>query len=122
MGAEVIESKDNWNYSRDMLFTWSIPFYHFGLRAKYTFNDKAAFTGYIVNGWNNVVDNNSGKTYGFSLALTPTKKLSIIPTYLAGPETGYGTLGPTNVNNTWRQTWDLVVGYSFTSKLSFLAN
>ena len=33
-GAEVIESKDNWNYSRGLLFTYAIPFYHFGLRAK----------------------------------------------------------------------------------------
>src|SRR6267378_3989373 len=65
MGAEVIESKDNWNYSRGLLFTYAIPFYHFGARAKYTFNDKYNVTGFVVNGWNNIVDNNSGKTYGF---------------------------------------------------------
>ena len=29
-GAEVIESKDNWNYSRSLLFAWAIPYYHFG--------------------------------------------------------------------------------------------
>jgi len=32
------------------------------LRAKYTFNDKFALTGYVMNGWNAVIDNNSGKT------------------------------------------------------------
>ena len=32
-GAEVIETKDNWNYSRSLLFSWAIPYYHFGLRA-----------------------------------------------------------------------------------------
>jgi hypothetical protein len=130
MGAEVIESKDNWNYSRGMLFTWAIPLYHFGLRAKYTINDKAAVTGFLVNGWNNVVDNNSGKTFGASLALTPTKKLSIIPTYLTGPEAPSGIYGTTStgsvvsVNSTtaWRHTVDVVVGYNATSKLSFLAN
>ena len=31
-GAEVIEAKDNWNYSRSILFAWAIPYYHFGLR------------------------------------------------------------------------------------------
>ena len=130
MGAEVIESKDNWNYSRGMLFTWAIPLYHFGLRAKYTFNDKAAVTGFLVNGWNNVVDNNSGKTFGASLALTPTKKLSITPTYLVGPEANSGFFGtnstgsPVSSNSTtaWRHTVDVVVGYNATSKLSFLAN
>ena len=62
MGAEVIESKDNWNYSRDFLFTRAIPFYHFGARAKYTFNDKYSATGYVLNGWNNIVDSNSGQS------------------------------------------------------------
>ncbi|HYJ47218.1 MAG TPA: outer membrane beta-barrel protein, partial [Pyrinomonadaceae bacterium] len=33
-GAEVIETKDNWNYSRGLLFAWAIPYYHMGLRAK----------------------------------------------------------------------------------------
>ncbi len=32
-GAEVIESYSNWNYSRSLLFSWAIPYYHFGFRA-----------------------------------------------------------------------------------------
>src|SRR6185436_5817285 len=56
IGAEVIETKDNWNYSRGLLFTWAIPFYHFGGRATYAVNDKVTLAGYIVNGWNNVRD------------------------------------------------------------------
>jgi Putative beta-barrel porin-2, OmpL-like. bbp2 len=128
MGAEVIESKDDWNYSRGMLFTWAIPLYHFGARAKYNFNDKYSLTGYLVNGWNNIVDNNSGKTYGFSFAGTPTKTTNFAVSYLAGPEESTGAFGPTasgglvNVDSTWRQTVDVVVGYNPTSKLSFLAN
>jgi Putative beta-barrel porin-2, OmpL-like. bbp2 len=114
-GAEVIESKDNWNYSRGLLFWYAIPLYHFGLRAKYTFNDKYAVSGFLVNGWNNVVENNSGKTYGASFAWTPTKKLGFTQTLLAGPEQA-------NSNQTWRQTWDTVVSYNATSKLSFLFN
>ena len=30
-GAEVIETKDNWNYSRSLLFSWAIPYFHFGV-------------------------------------------------------------------------------------------
>jgi hypothetical protein len=131
MGAEVIESKDNWNYSRGLLFTWAIPFYHFGARAKYTFNDKYNVTGFVTNGWNNIVDNNSGKTYGFSFISNPTKKVSYTVNYLAGPELPTGSLGlvsvtPTtqlfNVNNVWRQTWDGIVTYNPNSKWSFIAN
>jgi hypothetical protein len=114
-GAEVIETKDNWNYSRGLLFSYAIPYYHFGMRAKYAFNDKYALTGFLMNGWNNVVDNNTGKTYGVSFAWNPNKKLGITENYMAGPETN-------NLNNDWRQLSDTVITYAPTSKLSFIVN
>jgi hypothetical protein len=64
-GAEVIETKDNWNYSRGLLFSWAIPYFHFGMSGKYAFNSKFAVTGYLMNGWNNSVDNGNGRTTGF---------------------------------------------------------
>ena len=45
-GVEVIETNQNWNYSRGLLFYYAIPYYHFGVRAKYTFNDKWSITGF----------------------------------------------------------------------------
>jgi hypothetical protein len=114
-GAEVIETKDDWNYSRGLLFSYAIPYFHYGLRAKYAFNDKYSVTGYVVNGWNNIVENNTGKTYGASFGWNPTKKISFIQNYMAGPE-------QTNDNSNWRQLWDTVITYSPTSKLSFTVN
>ena len=114
-GAEVIETKDNWNYSRGILFSYAIPYYHFGARAKYAFNDKYSLTGFFVNGWNNVVDNNTGKTYGVSFGWNPNKKFGVIQNYMAGPEQN-------NINSTWRQLSDTVITYSPTSKLSFIVN
>ena len=114
-GAEVIESKDNWNYSRSLLFSWAIPYFHFGTSAKYAFNSKFAVTGYLVNGWNNSIDNNTGKTTGFSAAWTPNAKFSIIQTYLGGPE-------QSNDNKDWRHLSDTVITYNPTAKLSFVAN
>ena len=101
MGAEVIEAKDNWNYSRGLLFWYAIRLYHFGFRAKYTFNDKYALTGFLTNGWNDVVDNNSGKTYGASFGWTPNKKWAVTETGFFGPEQA-------NYNKTWRQTYDTI--------------
>jgi hypothetical protein len=115
MGAEVIESKDNWNYSRGLLFTYAIPFYHFGLRAKYAFSDKYSLTGYATNGWNNIVDNNTGLNYGFTFAWTPTKKWTVTENYCIGPEQFQ------NISN-YRQMEDFVVAYNPTSKLSLMAN
>ncbi len=34
-GAEVIEAKDNWNYSRSIFFAWAIPYYHVGMRTSF---------------------------------------------------------------------------------------
>lgn len=114
-GAEVIETKDNYNYSRGLLFSYAIPYYHYGLRAKYSFNDKYSVTGFVVNGWNNIYDNNTGKTYGVTFGWNPTKKVSISQGYMFGPETG-GT------NASWRQLSDTVVTYSPTSRLTTSLN
>jgi hypothetical protein len=114
-GAEVIETKDNWNYSRGLLFSWAIPYFHFGVRAKYTFNSKASLSAFLLNGWNNSVDNNSGKTTGFTLALNPTKKLGLIENYYVGPEQA-------NDNSDFRHLTDTVVTYNPNAKLSLMAN
>ncbi len=114
-GAEVIETKDDYNYTRGILFSYAIPYYHFGMRAKYAFNDKYTLSGYFVNGWNNVIDNNSGKTYGLTFAWTPNKKFSLSQGYMAGPET-------TNVNSDWRQLWDTVATINVTKRLTLMFN
>src|ERR1700704_6360924 len=114
-GAEVIESKDNWNYSRSLLFSWAIPYFHFGTSAKYAFNSKFAVTGYLVNGWNNSIDNNTGKTGGFSGAWTPNAKFSLIQNYTFGPE-------HLNYNGAFRNLSDTIITYNPTAKLSLMAN
>lgn len=114
-GAEVIETKDNWNYSRGLLFSWAIPYFHFGVSGKYAFNSKFALTGYLMNGWNNSVDNNSGKTTGFTAAWTPNSKFGLTENYLVGPE-------QSNDNSDFRHLTDTVVTYNPNAKLSLMAN
>ena len=58
-----------------------------------------------MNGWNNSVDNNSGKTTGFTAAWTPNSKFSLIENYLVGPE-------QPNDNSNFRHLSDTVVSYS----------
>lgn len=115
LGAEVIESKDNWNYSRGLLFSYAIPYFHFGMRTKYAFNDKFSLTGYFTNGWNNVIDNNSAKTYGASFTWSPSKKVTVAQNFMIGPE-------QTDNSSNWRQIWDTVVTVSPTKRLTLMAN
>lgn len=125
-GAEVIETNANWNYSRSILFYYAIPYFHFGLSAKYAFNSKVAVTGYVVNGWNNSEEVNTGKTFGASLVYTPNAKWSVTENYLAGPQdntfynnTNGGSSGP---NNNWRQLEDATIAYTPNAKWAFMVN
>jgi hypothetical protein len=115
LGFEVIETKEDWNYSRGLLFTYAVPFYHMGLRAKYAFNDTYSLTGYLVNGWDNVVDDNTGKTYGLSFAWTPNQKFTLSQNYMTGPE-------QPDSNHGWRSLSDTVISYSPTPRLSLALN
>ncbi len=114
-GAEVIETKDNWNYSRSLLFSWAIPYYHFGARATYPFAEKLTVAGYVVNGWNDVVDNNSGKTVGFQALVKPVSKLTIVQNYMVGREQ------PNNVKDV-RHLWDTTATVTVTPSFSLMAN
>ena len=135
MGAEVIESNANWNYSRGLLFDYAIPLFHFGANAKYVFNPKWAVTGYLVNGWNNTIinhdclDNNnscpagqsSGLTYGGSVVYTPNMKWSATENYFAGPVTGY-FMDSGATANFWKQISDTVIAYTPNMKWAFQVN
>ncbi len=84
-GAEVLETDANWNYSRSLLFVYAIPYYHFGLRATAPVSQRLNAGVYVVNGWNNVKDNNRGKTVGLIGTITFSKG-AWTHTYLVGPE------------------------------------
>jgi hypothetical protein len=125
IGAEVVDTKDNFNYSRSWLFAFG-PYYHAGFRAKYAVNDKVALTGYLFNGWDNVFENNvdtkAGKTIGFSLGLTPTKKFSLTETYLAGPEAPLANVPDVSNRDNWRHIADTVATYLVNDKLTLMGN
>ncbi|HKV39256.1 MAG TPA: porin, partial [Blastocatellia bacterium] len=114
-GAEVIETKDNWNYSRSLLFALAIPYYHFGLRAVYPVSPKLTLSGYLVNGWNDVVANNHRKTFGFTAAWNPTPKLSIVQNYTGGAT-------QPNDNKDVRHLYDTTVTYTVNPIISLMAN
>jgi Putative beta-barrel porin-2, OmpL-like. bbp2 len=126
IGAEVIETKDNFNYSRGLLFTYG-PFYHAGLRMKYAASEKVAVTGFLVNGWDNLFENNfdqrtGGKTIGFQLGLTPSKKFSITGTYMGGQEAPLANVPAVSLRDNWRNIFDSVATYYVTDKLTLLGN
>ncbi len=113
-GAEVIESYSNWNYSRSLLFSFAIPYYHMGLRTSWPMGKHLTAGFQVVNGWNNSVDNNSGKTLGANLTAT-FKKFTWAGVWYGGPENA-GT------NQGWRELYDTTLTLTPSSKVSAYIN
>jgi hypothetical protein len=113
-GAEVIESYSNWSYSRSLLFAWAIPYYHFGLRSTMPVGKHWVIGGQLVNGWNNTVDNNTGKTIGVTAAGTYSKA-GLALNYYGGPEN-------TGTNKGWKSLFDTTLTLTPTSKFSAYLN
>jgi hypothetical protein len=88
LGYEVIEGYDGYNdnHSHSFLFGYAQPITHTGLRVSYPFSGAVSAQAYLVNGWDNAVDNNTGKSIGAQLTLTPSPRLSVLLNYLGGPE------------------------------------
>ena len=80
----------------------------------YAANDKVSFMVGLVNGWNNVQENNSGKTFMASVTLKPSGEFSIIENYIGGPETAD--------NATTRNLSDTVLTYTASPKFALMGN
>jgi hypothetical protein len=91
------------------LFTYG-PFYHFGVRTSAPVTSKWTLGAQLVQGWNVVQDNNSGKTFGIT-SVNTLGKLTLANNYYAGPEN-------TNTTTGWRNFYDLVASMALTDKLS----
>ncbi|MCL4538355.1 MAG: porin [Bacteroidetes bacterium] len=121
MGYEVIESNANWNYSRSFLFAYAIPYYHAGMRITYPFSDKFSATLDILNGWNEVVDNNKSKTVGFTLNYAPGPSTQILLNGISGFEqTTIGAPGPVPYGK--KNVLDLVATQQFGDDFAMALN
>lgn len=112
-GAEVTDTNLNWNYSRSLLYALG-PYYHFGMRVNMPWN-KTVTTGFqLVNGWNNVKENNGGKTMGFTSTLN-LGKFAWSNNYYVGPEKNDTTEG-------YRHFVDSVLTWNPNEKVSAYLN
>jgi len=114
-GAEVIEARDNFNYSRSFLFNYAIPFTHTGFSVGYTFSPAFTANLYAVNGWDVFNDNNRGKTFGTSFLVTPIESLTMNLGLMYGPE-------QSDNSSHDRFLVDWVGTFKATKKLTFVLN
>lgn len=109
VGAELTENNYTWHYGRGYMYT-NGPYYHMGLRMTKALGEQWTVGFQLVNGWNNVEDNNSGKTMGFTTAYNAkNKKWSWLTNSYVGPE-------KTGTNKGWKNIYDTVLNFSPTDK------
>jgi Putative beta-barrel porin-2, OmpL-like. bbp2 len=148
-GGEAIEAQYNMAYTLGLVPWLSQPAFHTGLRSDIKIADPVTMKLLVVNGWNNTIDNNIGKTFGAHFVFTPIDQLTISAGYLGGPEeddvediecppefdynpltnacdipgTGVGaTLDRPSANSRWRHLADLVVDVNPTDTFRILFN
>src|SRR3989441_925116 len=106
-GSEVIWSPTNPNISRSILFG-AIPFTHTGVRATWAVSDTVSLIGGVNNGWDQLTDQNRGKTLELGATFNPIRPLNISVSGYSGQEpagTGNGTrtsinaVGSYNISN-----------------------
>lgn len=112
-GAEPTDTHLNWTYSRGLLYA-NGPFYHIGARVSKPVTSYWTAGFQLVNGWNNIEDNNSGKTIGLTSALT-SSKVSLFTNYYGGPE-------KTGTNEGYRHFIDNVLTLAPHEKANFYVN
>jgi len=123
VGYEVLESMNDMNYSRGLLFSRIQNFTNTGVRMAYGMggsnNDMVTFTLGFNNGLNAVTtfdDNDHGKMVEFQVALKPIKDLLVSATVLFGTEDGL-----TGSTNDKAYIFDIVAAYTM-DKLTFGLN
>ncbi|HYL00222.1 MAG TPA: outer membrane beta-barrel protein [Steroidobacteraceae bacterium] len=121
-GAEVINSTQDTNYSRSILFGYAIPFTHTGARLTYAASDQVSVIVGVNNGWDQLQDANKQKTAELGASFTPNKMFSLavqgysgVEQVSGGPFIGAGTSGV-------RSLVDVVGTYNATSQLTFILN
>jgi hypothetical protein len=114
IGAEVIESPSNMNYSRSYLFGLAIPFTHTGVLYQ-TEVSGIGLAGGIVNGWDNFDDNNDSKSYMAQVAVPMGDKGSVSVQGIYGAE-------ETDNEHDMRGLIDLVASFSPSDGLDLVFN
>jgi hypothetical protein len=111
IGFESAISKDNWTLTRSLVAENS-PYYEAGARFTYEVGPKLTLTGLVLNGWQNIRDNNQAKSLGTQIQWKPTDKI------LINSSTFYGNEQPQDSLIRRRYFHDFYLTYAATGRLN----
>jgi hypothetical protein len=119
VGLEYIKARDNWNYTRGVLFSFGGPFWHTGFHVGYALiPDKVTVNAYLYQGWNTIYENNSLPTLGAQLKWVPLEGVTWVYNYIGGPEQARNN---TNRKQVHESNLTVALGPKVTLAADFLA-
>lgn len=108
-------SKDHLMYTRSFAAE-NVPYYLSGLKLSLPVNSKLNLYGYLINGWQQIQDNNRFLSFGSQLEYRPNKKTLLNwDTYLGNESSNY------NYNYRTRYFTDIYIVYKPNGKWGFTA-
>jgi hypothetical protein len=121
MGFEVPRAKDNWNYSRSLLFGFAFPFWQTGIGAKYSFLKETLFiSAFLYNNTQGLYTTNRSKAFGAQINWKPLSNLDFFYNLLSGPEADnegttrqryvHEVIGKWQINEQWAIAGDAAFG------------
>lgn len=114
IGYEVIDAPVNFNYSLSNLFN-NGPFYHTGLKATYTFSDRASLMMGLVNNVDGLGDNNRQKGFISQLYFAPVENWGVYLNYMGSNEASDDVPGVPQ-EKAFYSIFDLTTSYQITEK------
>ena len=116
IGYDSLYAKDNFNYTRPWGADFT-PYFMMGVNASYPFTKKVTGSFFVVNGYWHLARANNVPSWGGQGAITPTSRLTIKQTVLAGPHQSNTSF------NFWRFISDTIVEHKTEKRaVAFNAN
>ena len=113
IGIESWLSKDNITYTRSLISDYT-PYYSTGVRIEHSLNANQTIQVQILNGWQNISENNNGKALAFQYKNKINEKLLLAYNNFFGDEEVVST------SPRFRSYHNFVIDYTFSEKWRFL--
>jgi hypothetical protein len=126
IGIESAIAKNNWHLSRSLLAENS-PYFETGIKLNYSPNDKWAISAMVLQGWQNIKDNNKAKAFGTQVQFKPsTKTLINYSTFFGNEATGnqkaFRTFHNFYLSHTLSNKWNTAFLFDFGTQQKLIGN
>jgi hypothetical protein len=112
IGAESWISKDNWTYSRALNLDY-VPYYSAGIRLEHQVDQKQSFQLQVINGWQNVSENNTAKALGMQYKNSLSDTLTFTYNNFLGDEKVVGKNSRFRVYHNFILKWEVSSSWQY---------